>query len=409
MKKQPISALLAAALLVTGLSACGQQETVEAAPLGTAVEIQTVSAGDIAVESTVTGSVAANREVPVLSKVNCEVKSVHVKAGDTVAVGDPLYTLDTADLQDTYGSALTTYTSSRELLEEQVRQTRESYENLQALFELGAVSQNQLDQAHLGLMQAENARVSTLAQLNMDDVWDALNDPVVRATIAGTVSSVSVTAGVDIAPNAAAVVVAEIGRPQVVVNVSESLQPLIGVGDTVEIDIPSAGGAVQGTIASVASAASQASALYEVHIDLPEDTQVSIGMFARATFRTDSREGTILIPTESILTGEDGRQTVYVVDGETAYEVEITTGLVGEKETEVTTGLHGGEQLVTRGQSYLSDGAPVRVTNAPAENADDTQSADAVPGADAENAADGGADETQDASDPAASTEGAAQ
>lgn len=405
MKKQPISALLAAALLVSGLSACGQQDVAEAAPLGTAVEVQKVSAGDIAVESTVTGSVAANREVPVLSKVSCEVKSVHVKAGDTVAAGDPLYTLDTADLRDTYGNALTTYTSSRELLEEQVRQTRESYENLQALFELGAVSQNQLDQAHLGLMQAENARVSTLAQLNMDDVWDALNDPVVRATIAGTVSSVSVTAGVDVAPNAAAVVVAEIGRPQVVVNVSESLQPLISVGDAVEIDIPSAGGAVQGTIASVASAASQASALYEVHIDLPEDTQVSIGMFARATFRTDSREGTILIPTESILTGEDGCQTVYVVDGETAYEVEITTGLVGEKETEVTTGLHGGELLVTRGQSYLSDGAPVRVTNAPAE--DNSADADAAE-TDAENGTDG-ADETQSASDAAASTEGAAQ
>lgn len=371
MKKQPLFALLTAALLMGSLTACGQSGDTSAEPevKGTAVEIQTVETGDIATESTVTGSVTANRNVPVLSKVACKVKSVKVKAGDTVAAGAPLYTLDTSDLEDTYGSALTTYTSTRELLDEQVRQTQESYTNLQALFELGAVSQNQLDQAKLGLMQAENTQESTLTQMGLDDVWDVINNPTITAPISGTVSSVSVTAGVSVAPNTATVVVSEIGRPQVVVNVSETLQPSISVGDAVDVSIPSIGsGTVQGKVASVASAVNQASALYEVHIDLPKDLKVSIGMFARAVFRTDSRVGTVLIPTESILTGEDGQQSVYIVDGDTAYQVNITTGLVGETKTEVTSGLNGGEQLVTRGQSYLSDGAPVRITNAPADS-----------------------------------------
>lgn len=375
MKKQPLFALLTAALLIGNLTACGQSGDTSSEPevQGTAVEVQTVETGDIATESTVTGSVTANRNVPVLSKVACEVKSVKVKAGDTVAAGDPLYTLDTSDLEDTYGSALTTYTSTRELLDEQVRQTQESYTNLQSLFELGAVSQNQLDQAKLGLMQAENTRKTTLNQMGLDDVWEVMNNPTVTAPISGTVSSVSVTAGVSVAPNTPTVVVSEIGRPQVVVNVSETLQPSISVGDAVDVSIPSIGsGTVQGTVASVASAVSQTSALYEVHIDLPKDLKVSIGMFAKAVFRTDSRIGTVLIPTESILTGEDGKQFVYIADGDTAYQVKITTGLVGETQTEITSGLHGGEQLVTRGQSYLSDGAPVRVTNAPADasNAD---------------------------------------
>lgn len=370
MKKQPLFALLTAALLIGNLTACGQSGDTSAEPevKGTAVEVQTVETGDIATESTVTGSVTANRNVPVVSKVACKVKSVKVKSGDTVAAGDPLYTLDTSDLEDTYGSALSTYTSTRELLDEQVRQTQESYTNLQALFEMGAASQNQLDQAKLGLMQAENTRKTTLTQMNLDDVWDVMNNPTVTAPISGTVSSVSVTAGVSVAPNTPTVVVAEIGRPQVVVNVSETLQPSISVGDAVDVSIPSVGsGTVHGTVASVASAVNQASALYEVHIDLPKDLKVSIGMFARAVFRTDSRVGTVLISTESILTGEDGQQFVYIVDGDTAYRVNITTGLVGETQTEITSGLHGGEQLVTRGQSYLSDGAPVRVTNAPAD------------------------------------------
>lgn len=393
MKKQPLFALLAAALLIGGLTACSQSgDTSEEQEVpGTAVEVHTVETGDIATENTVTGSVTASRNVPVLSKVACKVKSVKVKAGDTVAAGDPLYTLDTSDLEDTYGSALTTYTSTRELLDEQVRQTQESYTNLQALFELGAVSQNQLDQAKLGLMQSENTRESTLTQMGLDDVWDVLNNPTVTAPISGTVSSVSVTAGVSVAPNTATVVVSEIGRPQVVVNVSETLQPSISVGDAVDVSIPSIGDeTVHGTVASVASAVSQTSALYEVHIDLPKDLRVSIGMFARATFRTNSRVGTVLIPTESILTGENGQQTVYIVDGDTAYQVNITTGLVGETQTEVTSGLHGGEQLVTRGQSYLDDGAPVRITNGPADGSGASSSAASAP-AGAENSAASGA------------------
>ena len=393
MKIKAFSALLTAALLLGTLTGCGQAgDSSTEEEKGTAVEIQTVELGDIATESTVTGSVTANRNVPVLSKVSCKVKSVTAKAGDTVEAGAALYTLDTADLRDTYGSALETYSGTRELLDEQVRQAQEAYTNLQALFELGAVSQNQLDQAKLGALQAENARKSTLTQMGLDDVWDILNSPTVTAPIAGTVSSVSVTAGVAVAPGTVGAVISEIGRPQVVVNVSETLQPSIGVGDIVEINIPSVGEtAVQGTVASVASAASQPSALYEVHIDLPKDMKVSIGMFARATFRTDSRTGTVLIPTEAILTGEDGSQSVYVVDADMAYQVSVTTGLVGEKETEITSGLHGGEQLVTRGQSYLSDGNPVRVTNAPAPEVGGDSSGADVSGAESGAASSGAA------------------
>ena len=98
-----------------------------------------------------------------------------------------------------------------------------------------------------------------------------------------------------------------------------------------------------------------------VHIALPESVDLSIGLFARACFRTDARTDAVLVPTEAILTSEE-EQYVYIVEDDTAYRVTVTTGLVGEEETEIVTGLTGGEQLVTRGQSYLSDGAPVRIT-----------------------------------------------
>ena len=43
--------------------------------------------------------------------------------------------------------------------------------------------------------------------------------------------------------------------------------------------------------------------------------------------------------------------------------IAVTTGLIGSGVTEVTSGLTEGEQRVTVGQAYLSDGDPVRVVS----------------------------------------------
>ena len=53
----------------------------------------------------------------------------------------------------------------------------------------------------------------------------------------------------------------------------------------------------------------------------------------------------------------------FVVEDDSAKYVEITTGLTGSGVTEVTSGLTAGQQLVIVGQSYLKDGAPVRVVS----------------------------------------------
>ena len=354
-------AALMALMMILLLAGCQSGEEELTVPAGTAVEVMTVERGDLFSESSVTGNVMANRNIPVMAPVAGEVESVSVKAGDTVEKGDVLFTMDTSDLRDTYGALLDSYSSTKTLLDEQVRQARQSLDNLKILYEMGAVSKNTLEQTERSVLQAETSRETTLAQLGADDVLDTLNDPDVTSPISGTVTSVAVTAGSMTSNTSVAVVVSEIGKPQAVVNVSETLRPSIHVGDEVQVTIPALQDTtVTGTVASAATAVSQETALYQVNIDLPEDLEVTVGMFATVVFRTDARYDAVLIPTETILT-EDDVQYVYVVSGDTAIRVDVTTGLVGETQTEITTGLSGGEQLVTRGQTYLSDGALVRI------------------------------------------------
>ena len=101
--------------------------------------------------------------------------------------------------------------------------------------------------------------------------------------------------------------------------------------------------------------------LYTVTLSVPAEVGGLLsGMFADVTFRTDTSENAVVVPTEAIMTSA-GVQYVYIVEGDTAKYVEVTTGLAGNGVTEVTSGLSAGQQLVTVGQAYLSDGDPVRI------------------------------------------------
>ena len=105
------------------------------------------------------------------------------------------------------------------------------------------------------------------------------------------------------------------------------------------------------------------SQLYTVALSVPAEVGgLMAGMFADVTFRTDTSSNAIVVPTEAILTSGDV-QYVYVVENGAAKYVEVATGLTGSGVTEVTSGLSAGQQLVTVGQSYLSDGDPVRVVS----------------------------------------------
>ena len=122
--------------------------------------------------------------------------------------------------------------------------------------------------------------------------------------------------------------------------------------------------ALEEELYNVEQAANAQTKLYTVTVSVPSDVSGLLsGMFADVTFHTDTASGAIVVPTESILTS-GSTQYVYVVqDDNTAKYIEVTTGLTGNGVTEVTSGLSAGQQLVTVGQSYLSDGAAVRVVS----------------------------------------------
>ena len=157
--------------------------------------------------------------------------------------------------------------------------------------------------------------------------------------------------------------IAEDSRTRISVSVSESIYGQLKVGDTAQVTVPSISAEpYTAQIAQIDIAANPQTALYEVRLYTPDDLEIPIGTFADITFFSDRRDDVVHIPTEAILTNNEEKY-VYTLDADqkTVSRVTVTTGLVGETSTEIVSGLTGSETVIVKGQSYLSDGAAVRV------------------------------------------------
>ena len=400
MKRNRITALLLTAVLALSLTACGGKETVEEVPpAGTAVQVVTVTQGSIATENKVSGKISADNESTIMVATSAKCTAVYANAGDEVSAGDVICTLDLGSTLSSYNAATISYNSSvqsyqdqKAVFDAQINLYQKNVDDLKALFEIGAASQVEIDQAELQLKSAIATRNSTLSQLeagmqsakaNVEQLSTALENVDskgnVIAPISGTLVTMNAVENSFVSTSMPVAVIDGADQMKVVVSVSETLVPKLAAGDTADVYISSIDQSFPATIRSVERAANVQTKLYTVTLGIPADvTGLLSGMFADVTFHTDVSENTIVVPTEAILTSNDV-QYVYVGENDTARYVEVTTGLTGSGVTEITSGLTAGEQLVTVGQAYLADGDPVRIVTAEntqisadtAENADE--------------------------------------
>lgn len=389
MQKRILSLALAAVMALS-LSACGSRgddsgsaSGSQEGAAGVAVQVKEVTAGDISTENKVSGKVVADNEHTVMVAASAKCTAVYVEAGDEIRAGDKICTLDLASTLASYNAASISYSSAvqsyqdqKAIFDKQIQLAEDNVNNLQALFEIGAASQLEIDQAELSLQQAQAGRDSTLAQLeagmqsyksNVEQLSTVLENVDSRGNViapaSGTLVSLSAVENGFVSPSMPVAVIDGVDQMKVQVSVSEALVPKLAIGDEVDVSVTAVDTAFVGTIRSVEKTANMQTKLYTVTISVPAEVSgLMAGMFADVTFRTDTSADTIVVPTEAILTSGDV-QYVYVVEDGAARYVEVTTGLTGTGVTEVLTGLTAGQQLVTVGQSYLADGDPVRVVS----------------------------------------------
>lgn len=386
---------LAIVLLVAMLlSACGNKETKQKeSEAATAVEIQTVSSGEMSSSNKIAGQVTPVQSVQVFPMLAGKVTSLNVSDGDIVTQGQVLFTVDTSTVTSTLGALQQSYNATKAATDQAINtaslgvqnaelavtQAQTALDNVNALFAVGAASSQQVTQAEQGVQQAqsglqqaqtavEQAKASQQASLaQIQASIDQINAQVALGTVtspvSGKISNLSLTVGGMASQSSPSMIIAVNNELMLSVFASENIRNGVQVGDVADVTISSLSSeAMKCTVRSVSENADAQTNLYEITLYLPADLNAPVGAFADVVLYTDKKESTIQIPTECILT--DGEEKyVFVVEDDKAKKVLISTGLVGDGITEITEGLAGGENLVTKGQSYLSDGADVRIVD----------------------------------------------
>ena len=353
------------------------------AAVGVAVQVQQVELSSIATDNNVSGKVAADSQTSIMVAAAAKCTAVYVEAGDEVKAGDKTCTLDLASTiaaynaaKITYDSTVNSYADQKAVLDKQIALYEKNLKDTKALFDIGAASQAEIDQAELTLMGAKNQRETALSQLeagmqsyksNVQQLDQVLQDVDskgnVIAPVSGTLVSLSATENGYVSASMPVAVINGAEQMKITVSVSEALVPKLAIGDQADVAVSAAGAQFSGTVRSVEKAANMQTQLYTVTLSVPAEVSGLLsGMFAEVTFHTDRADGVIVVPSQAVLTRGDTRY-VFVVEDGTAKYVEVTLGMMGSGVTEVTSGLTAGQQLVTVGQSYLSDGDPVRIVS----------------------------------------------
>lgn len=385
MNHNRIFALALTCALALSLTSCAapQEESNYVAPAGVAVQVQSVERTTIATDNRANGKVASDNETNVFVPTNALCTAVYVSQGDTVNAGDKICTLDLAATfasqnaaSVNYQSLVNQYNAQKALLDKQIALAENNLVTTQKLFEIGAASQLEVDNAQITLDQAIMGRDSGLAQLeagiqsgkaNLDQVQMVLEhvdgEGNVIAPVSGTISTLTAVESSFVTASYPVAVIQGAEQMKISVYVSEALIPALVVGNTADVSVETAGVTFLSEIRSVDRSANPQLGLYGVTLSVPaEVTGLLPGMFADVTFHADTRDNTIVIPTQAIQTNAD-IQYVYVVENDTAVYTEVTTGLAGNGVTEVLSGLEEGDVLVTVGQTYLTDGSAVRVVS----------------------------------------------
>jgi HlyD family secretion protein len=186
-------------------------------------------------------------------------------------------------------------------------------------------------------------------QLALERAQAQLEEMRLITPLAGTVVRVEASEGEMVSAYRPVVVIADLISLQIIAEVDEIDVAEVAPGQEVEIRLDAyLGQTLPGTIVSLAPAASpqRGSTVYEAVVEFDaEGLALRLGMGANLKIITLEKEGVLLVPNRAIQP-IGRRKVVKVVDGKSAREVEVITGLSNESETEIIEGLAEGQKIL---------------------------------------------------------------
>jgi RND family efflux transporter MFP subunit len=394
--------LLAAGLVLLLGAGCGRSGAQQAAEReAVTVRTEAVSTGAIRETISFSGEVAAGSEIQVVPKTAGRITRVAVAVGQEVEKGDLLVQLEAEELALAVSQAEAALEMARAnlksvkaggtlaQLQATARQAEAGYlnagstlERMELLYREGAIALQQLETARLQAQVAESqyslaseqlavfergeGQVQVLAaqvrqaEAGLEIARLNLSRAQIVAPVAGRVQAVNAETGNMASP--AMPVITMLGPEGVTVTarLTEKSVVQFSPGKQVEVEVPAADVTLSGKVQEISPGAVTGARAFLVKIRVAETEALRPGMFARVRLPVAENPEALLVPRASVLERE-GRYFVFTLKEGRAIRREVTIGLQDEKFTEVVDGVALGEAVITAGQQFLEDGAPVRL------------------------------------------------
>lgn len=304
------------------------------------------------------GALRALRQASVKARVGGEVREVLVRAGEAVSAGQILVRMDTREYQARVDQASGALAAARGQLDIAVK-TRDN--NL-ALLDKGFISRNAFDNA-ASQFDIAQANVDS-ARGTLDAAQKALSDTVIRAPIAGMISSRTVEPGEKVSIDSKLLEVVDLRRMELEAPVPTVDILKVRLGQEVLIKVAGLPQTVAGKVARInpATQSGSRSIMVYVYID-NSDGLLRAGMFADASLTLDKRDAVLTMP-QTAIRDDGGKTYVYAIENGRLVRRDVVLGLRGVDSrgdaVEVRSGLHDGACIVKAGLGNLNSGAPVR-------------------------------------------------
>ncbi|TCP15154.1 RND family efflux transporter MFP subunit [Crenobacter luteus] len=337
-------------LLPLAVAACSKGDAARkpAGPPAVTVSVARAAPAELVDTARAYAEVESGNAPEVAAEVAGRVLAIVVKEGQAVAAGAPLARLEAADLADARRAADAEVARLSALAAQAGAQFRRD----QSLERQGFISPAALDKsrAELAALNAQLAAARAEAQQRARDAARAW----VRAPLAGVVEEKFVNVGDYVPAGKALFRVAGDGAARVKFALAGEAGERLAVGQTVRVDGRDGAGHVV-ALASTLDAASRARVAYAEFPALPLRVGEALNVVVEL-----SRRRALAVPAGALVDRPKGR-VAFVVDGETAREVRVTTGLAADGRVEVLAGLKAGDTVAVDGAGFLADKARVKL------------------------------------------------
>jgi membrane fusion protein, multidrug efflux system len=311
------------------------------------------------------GNVQAYATVLIRARVGGELLAVHFKEGDEVKSGALLFTIDPRPFEAALKQAEANLARDRAQLEHARRQA----ERYAAVVKKGYVSEDQNDQIvsnAVALEASVRAEEAAVENARLD-----LKYCTIRSPINGVTGQVKVDQGnlIKASDNDNPMVTIKQTSPiYVVFSVPEQnlpeLKRRMAVGPLdVSVSVPAdEEHPIKGELTFLDNTVDQTTGMILLRATIPnQDRALWPGQFVNVTLTLNTQRDAVVIPSQAVQTGQQGRYVFVVTPESTAEYRPVALARTVDGEAVVGKGITPGETVVTDGQLRLTQGTQVKM------------------------------------------------